>query len=337
MNIAFDISPLQTGHKSRGMGFYTKYLLEALQKKEITIQQFITLREISQTDIVHHPYFDFFFPTLQVDHRFPTVVTIADITPLLFPKHYPPGLKGKLNWWRQKRALKKIAHIITISEASKKDICQHLDIPENKVSVTHLAPADHFRPVKEKPKNMPDKYVVFVGSVNWNKNIVTMAQAAVNAGIDFVLIGKSFETKGDLNHPELREYKEFVEKFSKNPLIHILGFVPDEELVSILSHATALLFASRYEGFGLPILEAQACDLPVITSTTSSMPEIAGDGALFVHPDNIDEITEAIQQIADDASLRQKLITKGRENVKRFSWQKTAEQTLKAYERALKP
>lgn len=337
MKIAFDISTLQSGHKRRGIGFYTKNLLEALQKKNIDIQTFVSLKEIKTADIVHFTTFDFFFPTLKLDKRFRNVVTIADITPLIFPKHYPPGLRGKWNWWKQRRTLNKVDHIITISEYSKKDICQYLTIPEEKVSVTYLAPADHFKPTKQKSKyNLPEKFVVFVGSVNWNKNIVVMAQAAVNAGVNFVLVGKSFETKYDLDHPELREYKEFRERFAKNPLIHILGFVSDEELVAILNQATALLYVSRYEGFGLPILEAQACDLPVITSVTSSMPEIAGDGALFVHPDNIDEISQTIQHVTEDESLQKQLIEKGRKNVKRFSWEKTAEQTIQIYEKVFK-
>lgn len=338
--VAFNISPLAGDHEVRGIGTYTKNLLTALKKlDEVEIQEFSDIEKIKDADVVHYPFFDLFSHTLPVIKKFPTVVTIHDVIPLAFPKAFPPGIKGFLNNFLQKISLNNVAAVITDSEASRKDIREYLGVASKKIYVVPLAPSPHFKAIDDKTVlnnvkrkySLPDKFALFTGSVNFNKNLLNLTEGVIKAEIDIVFVGKGFETRNNLNHPELRSFAVFLEKFAHHPRVHILGFVKEEDLVAITNLAQVLLLPSLKEGFGLPILEAQACGTPVITSETSSMPEVAGDGALFVNPYNIVEIANAIVKVLYDDKLRDQLIRKGFENVKRFSWEKTAANTVKVY------
>lgn len=350
MKIAICTLPLKTGHQTRGIGYYTKNLVEKLKNKsDIEIQEFSDISEVKKADVVHYPFFDLFQRTLSLDKKFPTIVTIHDVIPLVFSDHYSPGIRGSLNNFFQRISLKSVKAIITDSESSKIDIEKILGANPKKVFSVPLAISDKclvmknqnkIKEVKEKYQ-LPDKFNLFIGSVNWNKNILNLTKASLEAGTDIVLIGKDFSTKDgpisdwnnkiDLNHPEMKSYKEFLEKYENNLKVKRLGFIPDDDKNVLISLADLLLLPSMYEGFGLPILEAQSCGTPVITSNISSMPEVAGKGALLIDPYNVEEIKEAIMKIKDDKKLRDDLIKKGFENVKRFSWEKTIEQTLRVY------
>src|SRR5258708_7304365 len=153
MKVAINTSPLASIHKTRGVGFYTKYLVGELKKiKELEVQEFSHLDEVKEADIIHYPYFDLFFHTLRVHRKIPTVVTIHDVTPLKFPKHYPSGIRGKFKFLLQKNELKKVKAVITDSDASKKDIHSLLKLNEESIFVTYLAQAEHFRQIKDGAK-----------------------------------------------------------------------------------------------------------------------------------------------------------------------------------------
>lgn len=345
MKIGINIKALHSYSSYRGIGLYTKQLIEAL-KKYTNEEIFIIEENDSQIklDVIHFPFFDLFFHTLPIFKKFPTVVTVHDVIPLVFPNHYPSGIRGNINNFLQKIALKSSKAIITDSESSKRDILNYLGVRRDKVHRVYLAPSDNFRQIKDKiilanlkrKYELPDKFILYVGDVNWNKNLINMADACVMAKADLVLVGSAFEKQENLIHPELKSFSEFLKNFSQNPRIHILGFVPDEDLVSIYNLASILLLPSFYEGFGLPILEAQACGIPVITSNVSSMPEVADQGALLVNPYKVSEITEAIKKIINQSYFREQLIKEGLINVKRFSWKKTAQETVKVYYHVLR-
>lgn len=340
MKVAFDISPLSTAHNTRGIGLYTKNLLSYLYKtKQVEIVEFTNESTLKDIDAIHHPYFDLFKHSLPKVFNFPTIVTIHDVTPLIFPKHYPPGIKGQVSLFLQKLSLKKVSLVQTDSESSKADINRYLGVGLDKIRVTYLAAGEEYRKVSNKDVLakiakryfLPKKFAVFIGNVNWNKNIVGLTEACINADLDLVLIGSSFLQKDNLEHSELRSLVEFQKRFTDNPRVHILGFVPTDDLVAIINQAEVLLYPSYYEGFGIPILEAQACGVPVITSNISSMPEVAGDSALLVDPYNVDEISTAIKKIISGELLKKQLIKKGYENANRFCWEKTADGTVKIY------
>src|SRR6266851_7463482 len=151
MKIAIDVSPLESGHKIRGVGFYLSYLKKALvqyfpENKYIFFKQGDAID--SSVEIVHYPYFDPFFLTLPFIKHHKTVVTVHDLTPLVFPEHFPAGIKGKLKWQIQRLNLQKIDGIITDSKASKKDIERIVSFSPEKITVAYLAAGDEFQRLK---------------------------------------------------------------------------------------------------------------------------------------------------------------------------------------------
>jgi glycosyltransferase involved in cell wall biosynthesis len=343
MRVGFDLRKMHSGNLVRGVGFYTRNLTESLKKyTEVEVEVFNTDSEVKKVDLIHYPFFDFFQPTLPLRKSLPTVVTVHDITPLLFPTHYPPGIKGKLKHQLQKLALKSVNAIITDSNSAKSDISKHFKIPESKIFVTYLAAAEHFKVIKDqkvleqvkKKFELPEKFALFVGSVGWNKNLLGIAEGSIKAGVEVVFVGKDFTDKSSLDHAERKSFAQFLAKYENNPLVHILGFVDDEEMVALFNLSFVTMLPSFYEGFGMTILESQACGIPVITSNLSSMPEVGGDSVIYVDPENPDSIAEAIKSL-DDKKTYDPLVKKGLENVKRFSWEKTAKETESVYQKVI--
>ena len=342
MKVGINVSFLNSMNKGRGIGFYTEYLVESLKKytdfEVVTIESHEAKPKV---DLIHYPFFDFFRPTLKIDKKIPTVVTIHDVIPLLFPKVYPAGIRGKINLFRQKQALKKVDAVITDSHTSTQDVLKVFKLPKDDVFTVYLAQAEHFKKLSQMEVkktlakfSLPEKFVLYTGGVNWNKNILGQTEAALAAGVDIVFAGKGFETKTNLDHPELRNFAAFLAKYQNNPKVHILGFVSDQEVVALMNAALTVLFVSFYEGFGLPILEAQACGVPVITGNNSSMQEVVGEKGIRVDAQEISDISQEIKKM-EDYAYRQKIIEYGLQNIKRFSWEITAQETVKVYEYAL--
>lgn len=340
IKIAIDMTAMSLGHQNRGVGYYLSNLLEYLHKSEVVdIIEAKSAADFAKADIVHYPVFDLFQRTLPVFKPKPVIVTIHDVIPLIFPKAYPPGIKGKINFKIQKLSLRNVKGIITDSMSSMDDIHKYLGVNKDLIHPIYLACSDRFRVISDKKRlsiikekyNLPDTFAVFVGNVNWNKNINRIAEATVKAGVVTVFVGKGFEDQNPNNHPELRSYREFLASYVHNPLVRLLGFVPDNDVVEVLNLARLCLFPSIYEGFGMPILEAQACGIPVITSQVSSMPEVAGEGAFYVDPESVSDITEAMLTIIHNPTKTKEIIKKGFDNQKKFSWQKTTAETIAIY------
>jgi glycosyltransferase involved in cell wall biosynthesis len=272
------------------------------------------------------------------------ILTIYDLIPLIYPKHYPPGIRGWVNWQINKILIRKnIDAIITISETSKKDICRFLGVNSKKVHVIYLAPRLIFKKLKidnsleignwkleiAKRYKLPEHFALYVGDINYNKNIPTLVKACKIAKIPLVVAGKqALEIdKMDLNHPELIHLNKVDWSGTTR-----LGFVSDEDLVKIYNLAEVYIQPSLYEGFGLPVLEANSAGVPVVCSRTQALVEISENAALFAESGSADDFADKINLLISDSKFRNQLITKGLENAKKFSWQKTAEETLKVYQ-----
>lgn len=345
MNIAIDISPLSTGHKIRGVGFYLKNLQKALQEfyPDISFTFFTQTKNIPKnTEIIHYPYFEPFFLTLPFFKIKKTVVTVHDMTPLLFPDSFPVGIKGKIKWFFQKRALQKVDAIITDSFSSKKDITKLLTYPEKNIFVAHLAAAEHFRVIKDKSLlgevkkkyALPEKFLLYVGDVTANKNLPRLIKAVLRTKIPLVMVGKALTNElTDLNNSWNKDLKEILSLIENKEQFIRLGFVDDEDLVEIYNLATAFIMPSLYEGFGLPVLEAMACGCPVIATKEGSLPEVAGDAAYYVDAYSIDAIQQGIQKLMGDKQMTKKLSENGLLQAKKFSWKKTAEETVEVYKK----
>ena len=343
IQVFIDTSPLATGHAVRGVGFYTRELVKALKKdKRVKLVQ-----SADDADLIHYPFFDLFFLTLPPKKGKPVVVTIHDVIPLLYPKQYKPGLRGKAKFLIQKRRLQQADAIITDSETSRKDIVRLLNIPQEKVFVAHLAPAEHFKKMgngkwQVETKNqygLPERFVLYVGDVNYNKNVQGLIHAfsllthksPITNHLSLVLVGKGFEEQT----PEVSGIFKLIKDLNLETSVKVLGFVPDEDLIKIYNLASVVCQPSFYEGFGFPVLEAQACGIPVVASKTQCLVEMSEGAAVFVKPNDYKEMSQAIKKTNSDNFLRRKLVTAGTRNIQRYSWKKTVEETIKVYEKVI--
>ena len=347
MKVLLDTSPLSDANATRGIGTYTRFLLDRLlnnQAIEVFQSGIMSEDELKKfsADVVHYPYFDFFFPTLPLKLITKTVVTIHDVIPLIFPKQYRPGKIGKVNFLRQKLALKAVNRIITDSESSKKDIIKHLGVPEDKISVIYLAANPKLQPLTKENLNkyqrklrLPKNYLLYVGDINYNKNLPQLIKTLkfLEKDIKLVCVGNSF-------HPqEIPEWEAIEKQIALSDVNNRVKFSEDivsddpEELAAIYQGALAYIQPSLYEGFGLPILEAMQCQTPVICGKNSSLPEIAGQNAILVAEETAENFAEAVKEVlAWKKKDRQAFLDKTSKWANKFSWEKTAKETIKVYQ-----
>ena len=348
MKIAIDVSPLQTEHRVRGVGFYLKHLKNSLVKY-FPQNEYIFFergRDLPRdVDLIHFPYFEPFFLALPIYKKFKTIVTVHDLTPMIFPQAFPKGIKGEIKWQMQRFALKRADAILTDSKSSKKDIQKYVGVKESQIHVVYLAASEQFRKLDEgswktelrKKYNLPEKFILYVGDVTRNKNLPRLIDAAKSIKIPLVMIGKSLVSDTyDKDNPWNADLNRVNELARGDENIIRLGFVSAEDLVAVYNLATVFVIPSLYEGFGLPILEAMACGCPVVTGKEGSIPEVAGDAAFYVDVYDVENIASGIRKVFDDQKLQNDLRKKGLENVKKFSWKSTAAQTLKVYESVFK-
>jgi glycosyltransferase involved in cell wall biosynthesis len=355
MNIALNIYPLKSGHKNRGIGYYTQNLLNNLKKDDsLNVEEFIDEGQLRSPEVIHYPWFDLFFRTLPQKRLTPTVVTVHDVIPLLFPKHYPVGFKGRVNLFLQKIALKKCNYLITDSNSSKKDIVEHLKIIDSKIKIVPLAADAKFKILKDtellrikRQYNLPNQFLLYVGDVNWVKNIPFLIEGykkLKDSGnfpeLKLVLVGAAFLKRVEnINHPELESIKRvnrLIQNLNLEDCIIRPGRLEDEELVAFYNLATAYVQPSLYEGFGLPVLQALSCGVPVISSNAGSLKEVGGDAAIYFNPTNIDQFVSTVADVLQSRSFQDKLSKLGLKQAANFSWEKTTEQTKRIYLDALK-
>ncbi|MBU4421572.1 glycosyltransferase family 4 protein, partial [Patescibacteria group bacterium] len=280
--------------------------------------RFWTLIRFSWEMLWHKP--DILFVPSHIIPFFPpkwTFTTIHDIGFKRFPKSYN-GLDRCLQNFGVWRALKKCEKIFTPSEFTKKELMDVYSFPEKNIISIHLAhnvqsPTLNIEEVLEK-YGIKKPYLFYIGRLEKKKNIENLIKAVEGLGIDLALAGK----------PGFG----FNSVKCQTSNVRYLGWVSQKDVSALIAGAEIFLFPSLYEGFGIPILEAFACGTPVITSNRASMPEVARDAALFVNPDNPEEIKNAITKILDNPELKQDLIEKGHKHCKEFSWQKCAEETF---------
>jgi glycosyltransferase involved in cell wall biosynthesis len=344
MKVAIDISPLQSGHKVRGVGFYLNYLKKELEKVSAGQFTFFTHRSSVPKDVnvVHYPYFEPFFVTLPFFEQHKRVVTVHDLTPLVFPEHFPAGIKGNLSWQIQRLNLIRSDGIITDSFSSKKDIAKYTGMAEEKIHTIYLAAGEEFKEItidsaKQKvlhKYNLPEKFVLYVGDVTWNKNLPRLIEAMKQINLPLVMVGKNLVQKDfDRTNPWNKDLIEVQKLTEEDSRFIKLGFVPTEDLVTLYNLANVFVFPSLYEGFGLPILEAMQCGCPVVTTKEGSLPEVAGEAAYYVDAYDVKSIAKGISEVFHSKKLQEQLSEKGKQQAKKFNWKKTAEETMQVYKK----
>lgn len=350
LKVAINIMPLQTDHKNRGIGYYTNNLLDYLKKNDaISVQPFTNISEVKDVDIVHYPWFDFFFHTLPIVKKAPTVVTIHDVIPLIFKEHYKVGFKGWINLFLQKLALRNCVAFITDSKISKIDISKYLKLDEEKINVIPLGTDNSFKPLSSDKKlfikrkySLSDRFVLYTGDANWVKNTPLLIEGfkLLKEDPDFydvklVLVGGVFLKKIDnIDHPELNSLKrmnKLISEFGLEKDVIRLGQIDTKSLAGIYNLATVYVQPSLYEGFGLPVLEAISCGTPVICSNGGSLPEVGGNAVIYFNPKKVNQLVALLKEILEDKSLQIKLAKLGLKQAEKYSWEKTASEAIKVY------
>ena len=282
---------------------------------------------------------------LAQDLAVPYVVTVHDLSSILFMQE--TGARGSLRLFRTRRGLSRANKVIVVSAATRREVENLVEIPPERIRQVHGAPDPIFLERSRNPEvhalekqrtleryqiNYP--FLLYAGAIRPQKNIPRLVEA-------FAVL------RGDLErHPAYKDLRLLIigDEISRHPavrrtviqtrmedFVRFLGFVPTDTLRIIYETAAAFVFPSLYEGFGLPPLEAMACGTPVVTSNTSSLPEVVGAAAVLVKPENVFDIARGMREVLLDNELRARLVEKGYEQVKRFSWERTAREVLEVY------
>ena len=288
-------------------------------------------------DLAHVPYFaPPLYPSI------PTVVTIHDLIPLILPTYQ--GSKLVQSYTRLvSRAARKATLILTDSYASARDIQRLLGIPQERVRVIYLAAGSQYHPMSPEERQatlarlrIPSPYLLYLGGFDQRKNVTGLVQAYALAQqqldkVRLVIAGRLPETHTEFT-PDPRIVAEQVGIGNR---IHYTGWVAEEDKPALYAGALGFVFPSDYEGFGLPVLEAISCGTSAIVGGGSSLEEIAGPGGIMVPPGNNRSLADALVELVQNSSLRRGLAEAGLEHARSFSWRKTAQQTLEAYQHAL--
>lgn len=268
------------------------------------------------------------------------VITLHDVIPYRMPETASDNYRKIFN-----ETLPKIVSlcdgIITVSNFSKQDIIKTFNFPEEKIFVTHLASEDIYKPkdkhlsksLIEKYYSIKDDFILYVGGFSPRKNIIGLIEAfsklilIYKKDIKLVIAGKKGKSY------EL--YKKRCEELNISDRVIFPGFIELDHLPYFYSASKLFVYPSFYEGFGLPPIEAMACDCPVITSNTTSIPEVVLDSAILIDPHNIDDLCSSMHNILIDETLRNSLIKKGRRRASELTWKKTASDTISAYSKII--
>ena len=328
------ITLVVTSEKS-GIDKYSQEIAKRIDARKIETRRYLSLKEAyrlartigRQSGIVHLPNQDFSRYAFFINSPF--IVTAHDVVRLCFgfaKETVSERILLKLDTHYIKRA----SHIITVSQNTKQDLMKYLKIPENRISVIYNG-IDHsiFKPYDVKILDNP--YILYVGSERPRKNLSRLFEAFA-------------KVKGEF--PELRLVKAGAvgrsEEYRRNVMrkLDSLGITREVifvehtsglDLAHYYSSASLLAYPTLYEGFGLPPLEAMACGCPVVTSNTSSLPEVVGKAGIMVDPYDVDGLAQAMKQVLTDDKLRDDMVGKGLEQAKRFSWEETARKTQEVY------
>ena len=262
----------------------------------------------------------------------PTVVTIHDLSVLRYPQWHP---EDRVKYFKKYffKQLPQAQAIITVSEFSKNEILDLLDIKSERVYVTALGVDRSFNPGKSQLKGFSPQYVLFLGNLEPRKNLKTLLAAYQSLPREIQnrnpLVIAGAEAWGT------RDVKRGCRNFDETGKVILTGYFPQKSLPDLYRGASLFVYPSFYEGFGLPVLEAMASGVPVIASNAASLPEVVGDAGIVVNPYDADELREAMVRILDSETMRKELMEKGLARAEHFSWEKCAKETLAIYKKVL--
>ena len=362
MRIGIDANPI-LGERG-GVGWYTYHLLKALLdlKEDVEFVCYVKpgslrtgfLKEwetdsrlrwveagrlmrpwrgaLDRLDLYHGTNFK-----MQTGGRHGGLVTIYDLWLDQHPEYSTKLLGQRPSFYRTRRTARRARKVITISESSARDIESLYGLPREHIVVIPCGVSDDFRPASDKTAMTQlrrrlglttDRFILFVGGADPRKNHQTLLKAYARRLVQLkayslVLVGDSVHRFGN--------FMDTIRAYGLDGRAVCAGRLSVADLRVLYSHADLFVFPSVYEGFGMPVLEAMACGAPVITSNTTALPEVAGEAAMLVNPEDAEALAEAILQVLEDAALREKMRAKGFERVKQFIWERAAHQTMAVY------
>jgi glycosyltransferase involved in cell wall biosynthesis len=302
----------------------------------------IASNTLKQAQIYHSP-FEKFPLEVKKSRHLKKLLTVHDLIPILYPHFFDFNensiVKDAIS------SLDSESWVLSVSHATKSDLCNYSkSIDSDKVIVTHLAASDSFYPFDDQQKsqeicqkyNIPDApYILSLSTLEPRKNIdhtircfLKLVQQEKLSDLNLVLVG----TKG-WNYDKI--FAEISNNSHLEGRIIVTGYVADEDLAPLYSGALAFVYPSFYEGFGLPPLEAMQCGVPVITSNTSSLPEVVGDAGIMLDPKDEDGLCHSLLNIYNDENLRASMAEQSLKQAKKFSWEKCTQETINAYKIAL--
>jgi glycosyltransferase involved in cell wall biosynthesis len=261
----------------------------------------------------------------------PQVFTLHDLSLMKYRAMHP----RERVWFSDlffDRRIHRATHIITVSNFVRSEICNEFPIDPDRVTTIWEAPDPSFFPRKRekideviKRLKLPRDYLLFVGTLEPRKNLSLLIKALARGKDDIPIVLVGWKGWGD------NQWWQVAKEAGITKRIFTTGFVDEESLSCLYSGALALVFPSHYEGFGLPLLEAMACGCPVVSSNAASLPEVAGDAAVFIDPNDDEDLADAMNKVVFDSEVRDKLKLKGLERAKEFSWERAAEKTLAVF------
>ncbi len=294
----------------------------------------------ARADVFHSP--NYMIPLLAFPRSragFPRcVVTIHDLIPLLFPEQTPKAKKVRLLpvfRWLMREIGARADTILTVSETSRKDVIEQLGIPEARQPHVLSIPngvAPEYKPTAKQEAAW--RTILYVGRFDPYKNVTGLLRAFARvreiskSDVRLRIVGP--------RDPRYPEAPRLAKELGLDPWIQWSGYAAPDELARAYQQADVFVLQSKYEGFGLTVLEAMACGTPVVCSDRSSLPDVAGDAAVLVDPDDIEQVAQAVVGVLDDSRRYGELREKGLRRAAKFTWQRTAEMTLGAYERAMR-
>ena len=232
--------------------------------------------------------------------------------------------------------------LIAVSESTRQDAIRILDIPPNRITTTNLGVSSIFQPITDPNRlaqarrkySLPESYLLYIGTIEPRKNLPLLINAynqliQQNCDRELVIVGR----RGWMYEDVYRQ----IDALNLKERVHFTGYVPTEDLPALYNLAQIFIYPSRYEGFGIPPVEAMACGTPVITTQSSAMIETIGEAGFLIPPDEVSALVNAIQMLNENANLHDELRQKGLQRASRFNWKKTAEDTLAVYEQIVIP
>lgn len=314
---------------------YDRVTVRQVLSRNGLLRNFVSLPRESGRDAPDVVHLEFILPPFI---RAATVVTVPDLHYVHSPvvSWYERSI-GKLTVWSLRRA----DWVITHSEYARRDIAHTCSVDPHRISVIPHGVDQRFMPSNDRAAvqqirqrlGIHEDYILFVGRTeDPRKNVATLIEAYVqlrsqgSITAQLVIAGK--------HGSATMAMQQRVKVLGQDGMVLMPGIVPDADLPLLLSGARVFVYVSSFEGFGLPVLEAMACGIPVITSNVTSLPEVAGDAALLVTPGRIDELAQTLRLVLSNGNLRQQMRERGLRQAKRFSWERAARETLSVYEKA---